>query len=125
MKTRYLAAVVKGTTFRVGASCNRASVAVTDGAVQISTNDHKSSTLLTPDQEAVVGARAGDKIAVQGNPLKLHWSSAQHDTPFEWRKLAGQATTFVSSEEQTLLIFLLITLIFGLTIANLRLRRRQ
>lgn len=124
VKTRYLVAVVKGTTFRVDASGNRASVAVTEGEVQVSTNDRKSSTLLTPGQEAVVGAHTSDKIAVQGNPGSLEWPSAKLDTPFEWRKLPGQAATFVSSEGQMLLIFLLITLTVGLTVANFRLRRR-
>jgi hypothetical protein len=124
VKTRYLVAVVKGTTFRIDASGNRASVAVTDGAVQVSTNDHKSSMLLTPGQEAAVGSDTDNKIAVQGNPKKLEWPSAKIDTPFEWRKLPGQAVTFVSSEGQMLLIFLLITLTVGLTVANVRLRHR-
>src|SRR6478672_8529580 len=56
VKTPYLAAVVKGTTFSVGVSAAGASVQVLEGAVDVATGDGGAHELLRPGAVAIVGA---------------------------------------------------------------------
>ncbi|TRD11952.1 hypothetical protein FGU71_08845 [Erythrobacter insulae] len=56
VKTPYMAAVVKGTTFNVSVSASRASVQVTEGAVEVATNNDLEAALLTPGLVGLVGA---------------------------------------------------------------------
>ena len=56
VKTPYLAAVVKGTTFTVTVGQEGGTVQVTEGAVQVSTLDGGASDLVTPGIIATVAA---------------------------------------------------------------------
>ena len=64
VKTPYLAAVVKGTTFNVSVSQAKASVQVTEGAVEVATNDDLEAALLTPGLVGLVGADSQDSLVV-------------------------------------------------------------
>ena len=63
VKTPYLAAVVKGTTFSVGVTSAGASVQVLEGAVDVATMDGGAHDLLRPGAVAIVGA--GDRYRMR------------------------------------------------------------
>ncbi len=56
VKTPYMAAVVKGTTFSVSVSADGAAVQVTEGAVEVSTLDDGASELVTPGVIGMINA---------------------------------------------------------------------
>ena len=67
VKTPYLAAVVKGTTFSVGVTPKGASVQVLEGAVEVATPDGGAHELLRPGAIAVVGAGDLYRMRVETN----------------------------------------------------------
>ncbi|GAA0465422.1 hypothetical protein GCM10009096_02500 [Parasphingorhabdus litoris] len=56
VKTPYMAAVVKGTTFSVSVSAEGSAVQVTEGAVEVSTLDDGASELVTPGVIGMINA---------------------------------------------------------------------
>ncbi|MEP2103113.1 MAG: FecR family protein [Parasphingorhabdus sp.] len=56
VKTPYMAAVVKGTTFSVSVSAEGSAVQVTEGAVEVSTLDEGASELITPGVIGMINA---------------------------------------------------------------------
>jgi hypothetical protein len=71
VKTPYLAAVVKGTTFTVTVGAEGSTVQVTEGAVQVSTLDGGASDLVTPGAIAMVGASDLYRLTVEGDAAKV------------------------------------------------------
>lgn len=69
VKTPYLAAVVKGTTFSVSVSPQGASVQVLEGAVDVATKDGGAHDLLRPGNVAVVGAQDLHRMRVEADGL--------------------------------------------------------
>ena len=67
VKTPYLAAVVKGTTFSVGVTAKGASVQVLEGAVDVATPDGGAHDLLRPGSIAMVGAQDLYRMRVETN----------------------------------------------------------
>ncbi|WP_010218173.1 FecR family protein [Sphingomonas sp. PAMC 26621] len=67
VKTPYLAAVVKGTTFSVGVTDKGASVQVLEGAVDVATGDGGAHDLLKPGSVAMVGAQDLYRMRVESN----------------------------------------------------------
>ena len=67
VKTPYLAAVVKGTTFSVGVTSTGASVQVLEGAVDVATPDGGAHDLLLPGAVALVGAGDLFRMRVEAN----------------------------------------------------------
>jgi len=68
VKTPYLAAVVKGTTFNVSVGADRSSVQVTEGAVEVATGDDLEAALITPGLIGFVDADdAGELLIISGN----------------------------------------------------------
>ncbi len=65
VKTPYLAAVVKGTTFTVSVDAREAAVHVVEGAVQVA-DGGGAMALLTPGQTARIATRAGARLEVEG-----------------------------------------------------------
>ena len=66
VKTPYLAAVVKGTTFSVTVTDQAASLQVTDGAVAISTLDGSSEQLVTSGMVGMVDGNDMSRLSVGG-----------------------------------------------------------
>jgi hypothetical protein len=69
VKTPYLAAVVKGTTFTVNVDSAGASVHVLEGAVQVA-NPAGMMALIRPGQTAKVSSSPGADLSVQGKGAK-------------------------------------------------------
>ena len=67
VKTPYLAAVVKGTTFSVGVTDKGALVQVLEGAVDVATGDGGAHDLLKPGSVATVGAQDLYRMRVETN----------------------------------------------------------
>lgn len=67
VKTRYLAAVVRGTTFSVSVTPAGSTVQVTKGAVQVSTLDGGASELIQPGMIASIGASDLYQLTISGN----------------------------------------------------------
>ena len=67
VKTPYLAAVVKGTTFSVGVTPQGASVQVLEGAVDVATIDGRAHDLITPGAIALVGATTRFRMQIEDN----------------------------------------------------------
>jgi hypothetical protein len=67
VKTPYLAAVVKGTTFNVTVTANGATVQVTEGRVEVSTLDGGASDLIVPGRIGRVDANDMKLLKVMGN----------------------------------------------------------
>ena len=65
VKTPYLAAVVKGTTFAVGVGAEGASVQVLEGAVDVATGDGGARDLLRPGSVAMVGSNNLYRMTVE------------------------------------------------------------
>ena len=66
VKTPYLAAVVKGTTFNVTVTANGATVQVTEGRVEVSTLDGGASDLIVPGRIGRVDANDMKLLKVMG-----------------------------------------------------------
>ena len=67
VRTPYLAAVVKGTTFAVGVTPQGASVQVLEGAVEVATGDGGARDLLRPGSVAIVAENDRYRIRVETN----------------------------------------------------------
>jgi FecR protein len=67
VKTPYLAAVVKGTTFSVSVGPEGASVQVIEGAVEVATADGGAHDLLRPGMVAAVSARDMGRLKMDGD----------------------------------------------------------
>ncbi|MBA4308377.1 MAG: hypothetical protein C0429_16735 [Sphingopyxis sp.] len=67
VKTPYLAAVVKGTTFNVTVTANGATVQVTEGRVEVSTLDGGASDMIVPGRIGRVDANDLKLLKVMGN----------------------------------------------------------
>ncbi|WP_242154330.1 FecR family protein, partial [Sphingomonas sp. BAUL-RG-20F-R05-02] len=70
VKTPYLAAVVKGTTFSVGVTSLGTSVQVLEGAVDVATVDNGAHQLLLPGAVAQVGANDLFRLAIESNGVR-------------------------------------------------------
>ncbi|WP_339690227.1 FecR family protein, partial [uncultured Parasphingorhabdus sp.] len=70
VKTPYLAAVVKGTTFSVTVSETGTAVQVTEGAVQVSTLDGGASQLLSPGMIGIVNQDQQFRLTIAGAETK-------------------------------------------------------
>jgi hypothetical protein len=66
VKTPYLAAVIKGTTFTVSVNGNDAALHVSKGAVQVSSILGGQTALVRPGQTAAVGASNGGRMRLIG-----------------------------------------------------------
>ena len=66
VRTPYLAAVVKGTTFTVNVGNAGGSVQVTEGAVEVSTLDGGAAELVRPGTVAMVGASDLYRLSLEG-----------------------------------------------------------
>jgi hypothetical protein len=71
VRTPYLAAVVKGTTFSITVADEGASLQVTEGAVETSTMDGGARDLIRPGFVAVVAASDRYRLTVQGRETKV------------------------------------------------------
>ncbi|SIN69852.1 FecR family protein, partial [Parasphingorhabdus marina DSM 22363] len=71
VKTPYLAAVVKGTTFSVTVSETGTAVQVTEGAVQVSTNDGGAQHLLSPGMIGMVTQDQQFRLTITGTASKV------------------------------------------------------
>ncbi len=68
VKTPYLAAVVKGTTFSVTVTPAGASVQVTEGLVQVASLDGRASRFVSPGEIGMISASAPGRLSVLGTP---------------------------------------------------------
>ncbi|MEY4891298.1 MAG: hypothetical protein RIQ75_2428 [Pseudomonadota bacterium] len=68
VKTPYLAAVVKGTTFSVTVTPAGASVQVTEGLVQVASLDGRASRFVSPGEIGMIFASAPGRLSVLGTP---------------------------------------------------------
>ena len=67
VRTPYLAAVVKGTTFAVGVSPRGASIQVLEGAVDVATLDGRAHKLVTPGAVAMISAANRSRMTIEDN----------------------------------------------------------
>ena len=79
VKSPYLAAVVKGTTFTVTAGAAGGSVQVTEGAVQVSTLDGGAFEIIRSGSVATVGAADLFELTIRGDVSKVIRSQARGD----------------------------------------------
>ena len=71
VKTEYLAAVVKGTTFTVTVARDGASMQVLEGAVEVSTDDGGARDLVRPGAVAMVAAGDRFRLVVEGSERRV------------------------------------------------------
>ena len=71
VKTPYMAAVVKGTTFSVTVTDSGAAVQVTEGAVQVATLDGGATQLLSPGMIGVVEDGQRFRLSIQGAQTRV------------------------------------------------------
>jgi hypothetical protein len=76
VRTRYLAAVVRGTTFSVTVTPTGGTVQVTEGAVQVSTVDGGASDLIRPGMIARIGASDLYRLTISGDEERVIRSPA-------------------------------------------------
>jgi hypothetical protein len=76
VRTPYLAAVVKGTTFTVNVGSEGGSVQVTEGAVEVSTLDGGAAELVRPGTVAIIGASDLYRLSLEGGENKVVRSPA-------------------------------------------------
>lgn len=76
VRTRYLAAVVRGTTFSVTVTSTGGSVQVTEGAVQVSSLDGGASDLIRPGMIARIGASDLYRLTISGDKDRVIRSPA-------------------------------------------------
>lgn len=81
VRTRYLAAVVKGTTFSITVSDQGASLQVVEGAVETSTVDGGARELITPGVVAMVEAADRMRLTVQDQQTRTIDSPARTEAP--------------------------------------------
>jgi hypothetical protein len=114
VKTPYLAAVVKGTTFTVTVGDEGSSLQVLDGAVGVATIDGGADELIRPGMVAVVGAGDRYRLTVQGQnsrtidspmrgsestpkvedaPKASDTSSKKGDDDFAWSEVSSSVIT--------------------------------
>ncbi len=77
VETPYLAAVVKGTSFVITVTDQTATLQVTEGAVEVSTNDGGARDLILPGQAAMVAAADTMRMVVEGDGRKVIDSPAR------------------------------------------------
>ncbi|WP_287979859.1 FecR family protein, partial [Sphingomonas sp.] len=70
VKTPYLAAVVKGTTFSIGVTPQGSSVQVLEGAVDVATGDGGAHDMLRPGAVAVVGASNIYRLQIEAGGVR-------------------------------------------------------
>ncbi|WP_298282687.1 FecR domain-containing protein [Novosphingobium sp.] len=92
VRTRYLAAVVKGTTFSITVSDQGASLQVVEGAVDTSTVDGGAHELITPGVVAVVEAADRMRLTVQDQQTRIIDSPARTETPVRSDSTSGAAS---------------------------------
>ena len=66
VKTPYLAAVVKGTTFNITVDDKGARVQVTEGRVEVATPDGRAVSMVLPGEVGLVNARDTMRLTIQG-----------------------------------------------------------
>ncbi len=71
VKTPYLVAIVKGTTFSVTVNSQGASVHVLEGAVHVADKTGMAA-LVRPGQTAIVSSRPGSGLSIQGAPASAN-----------------------------------------------------
>ena len=81
VKTEYLAAVVKGTTFTVTVARDGASMQVLEGAVEVSTDDGGARDLVRPGAVAMVAAGDRFRLVVEGAERRVIDSPARSGSP--------------------------------------------
>lgn len=77
VKTPYLAAVVKGTTFSITVGAEGASMQVVEGAVEVSTDDGGARDLVRPGSVAMVAAGDRYRLTVKGEQSRVIDSPAR------------------------------------------------
>lgn len=95
VKTPYLAAVVKGTTFSVTVDGTGTSLQVVEGAVEVATLDGGAKDLIRPGAVATIGASDLFRLQVQGDSARTIDSPAR---PADSPGAATPAAAPVSSE---------------------------
>ncbi len=93
--TPYLAAVVKGTTFSITVSEEGASMQVTEGAVEASTNDGGARDLVVPGEIAIIAAEDVYRLNIEGD------MSRQIDSPQRGVTTPAPAVTPAASVSPT------------------------
>ncbi|MBA4306778.1 MAG: hypothetical protein C0429_08585 [Sphingopyxis sp.] len=96
VKTPYLAAVVKGTTFSVTVDASGASVQVVEGVVEVSTLDGGARDLVLPGNIASVGGSDLGQLTVRGTETKIIKSPSVPTATFSE---AGQTENEAASME--------------------------
>ena len=91
VRTRYLAAVVKGTTFSITVSDQGASLQVVEGAVETSTADGGARELVTPGVVAMVEAADRFRLTVQDRQTRTIDSPARTGSPMRNDNAGGAA----------------------------------
>jgi FecR protein len=86
VKTPYLAAVVKGTTFNVTVDEKGARVQVTEGRVEVATPDGKAVSMVMPGEVGLVAAGDRLRLRVQGIESRVIDSPQRGSEPVEARK---------------------------------------
>ncbi len=81
VKTPYLAAVVKGTTFSVSVGPDGASVQVIEGAVEVTTPDGGARDLIKPGMVAAISAGDLGKLRVDGETTRVFVSPTAATEP--------------------------------------------
>lgn len=82
VRTPYLAAVVKGTTFKVVADARGASVQVIEGRVEVATNDGRERQMVMPGLLAAVSAAKPAEMTM-GDASAFDTASGKFDVPGE------------------------------------------
>jgi hypothetical protein len=100
VKTPYMAAVVKGTTFSVTVDGTGTSLQVVEGAVEVATLDGGAKDLIRPGTVAVVGAGDLFRLNVQGDSARTIDSPARPaETPAAATGTAPGSTAGPSSAQ--------------------------
>ena len=94
VETPYLAAVVKGTTFSVTVTEAGTAVQVTEGLVQVSTNDGGATHLVRPGDIGLVDAAMPLRLKIEGKEAQVIDSPNKPSaTPATSASIAASATT--------------------------------
>jgi collagen type III alpha len=94
VETPYLAAVVKGTTFSVTVTDTGTAVQVTEGLVQVSTNDGGASHLVRPGDIGLVESANPLRLSIKGRDAQVI------DSPNPPASKAAPATTIAAAATQ-------------------------
>jgi FecR protein len=99
VETPYLAAVVKGTTFSVTVTEAGTAVQVTEGLVQVSTNDGGATHLVRPGDIGLVDAAMPLRLKIEGKEAQVIDSPNKPSaTPAPSASIAAAATTAFAEE---------------------------